>query len=194
MTDGDVRNGPQSESADEHDSSHDLERLDVGETNTVTMSVTIDVSDMDETQVEVIQKLARIKERGFEEIVAKNRDYGFSFLRSGAKLAATPGYTADTAVRSQMGGLLHRTGDKRERIIENVYGDGSTEVSDEPFQTAAECANYWDFMAFVLEHPALASSSLRHGSDGESDEPRSSSFLSHADEQVADWRSSLDDE
>lgn len=133
-----------------------LERVDSNEQNTVTMAVTVDVSDMNERGVEVLQALARSYEDAFQEVVDKNRDYGFSFLATGCKLAATDGAPFETPVRSQTYGLLTRTGDKRERLIENVYGDGSAAVSDEPHLTARECGNYWFFTSFVLEHPELA--------------------------------------
>jgi len=71
-------------------------------------------------------------------------------------LAQSEGTVFDNAVRSQVDGLLHRSGDKRERLIENVYGEGSSVVSDEPAVTARENANYYQFMSLILANPQLA--------------------------------------
>lgn len=138
----------------------EMERVDASDTDTITMSVTVDVRDLDTRDVEVLRALARLTEDSFTEIVEKNRDYGFSFLRTGCKLAATKGDPFDSAARSQTYGLLTRAGDKQERLIENVFGDGSDSVSDPAHQTAAECANYWRFAEFVLKHPDLAAQFL----------------------------------
>jgi hypothetical protein len=140
------------------DDEDDFETID--DMQHLTMEVTVPVGDMDETSVEVLQAIARQFEQSFEEIVAKNRDYSWSFLRTGAKLAATDGDPFDSPVRSQTYGLLTRSGDKRERLIENVYGDGDASVSDDPATTALEAANYYQFIAFVLDNPELASSVL----------------------------------
>jgi len=77
-------------------------------------------------------------------------------LTTGAKLAQSEGTPFESAVRSQSYGLLTRIGDKHERLIENVYGDGSQEVSDEPAITAREASNYFQFLSFVLANPQLA--------------------------------------
>jgi hypothetical protein len=134
----------------------DMKTIDDADRETVTMEVTMDISDMDDTDKEVICELARQYEDSFEEICEKNRDYGFSFLTSGAKLAQSSGTVFENHVRSQVDGLLHRSGDKRERLIENVYGEGSSVVSDEPAVTARENANYYQFMSLVLANPQLA--------------------------------------
>lgn len=137
----------------------EMKTIDDADRETVTMEVTMDISDMDDTDKEVICALARQYEEAFQEICEKNRDYGFSFLTSGAKLAQSEGTPFESAVRSQSYGLLTRIGDKHERLIENVYGDGSQEVSDEPAITAREASNYFQFLSFVLANPQLAEES-----------------------------------
>jgi len=138
----------------------DFDTIDSETRQHVTMEATVPVGDMDSQSTQVLQILARQFEDAFNEIVAKNRDYSWSFLRTGAKLAATDGDPFDSPVRSQTYGLLTRSGDKRERLIENVYGDGDASVSDDPATTALEAANYYQFVAFVLDNPELASSVL----------------------------------
>jgi len=162
----DPYNGDESVVADPN---HDLARIDGEDRNHVTMSVTVDVSEHTEREIEAFTELARLYENAFQEVVAKNRDYGFSFLRTGLKLSQTPAYDSGDATRSQIDGLLHRTGDKRERIIENVFGDGDARVSDSPATTAQECANYYVFMALVLSNPdlAVALSDCKRDSRGE---------------------------
>jgi len=130
--------------------------LDTDDSSVVEMSATVDVSQMDELERRMIHKLARIFEENFTEVVAKNKDYGFSFLKTGAKLSSSAGTPFETAPRSQMYGLLTRSGDKRERVVENVFGDGAADVSDTADTTCRENANYWNFMAAVLRHPQLA--------------------------------------
>lgn len=134
--------------------------IDRDESDAITMSVTVDVRDLDERNRRILRELAAIFEENFREVVNKNRDYDFSFLRTGSKLAATDATPFETAVRSQVYGLLTRSGDKRERVIENVFGDGAAEVSDSPATTARECANYWLFVSLVLSNPELADSFL----------------------------------
>jgi len=126
------------------------------ERDTIRMEVAVDVSDMDDKDKEAINKLSRLYENAFQEVVDKNRDYSFSFLRTGQKLAETPAVPFDDPARAQAFGLLTRQGDKRERLIENVYGNGDASVSDTPDVTAVENANYYFFLAFVLRHPDLA--------------------------------------
>lgn len=148
------------------DEDDDMERIATEDRDHITMSVTVDVSGMSERSVAVLERLAQAYEQSFEEVVAKNRDYSWSFLKTGCKLAASDADPFDNAVRSIIYGLLTRTGDKRERLVENVYGQGDASVSDEPAVTAREAANYYQFIAFVLEHPQLASSFLTTDSGG----------------------------
>lgn len=136
----------------------EMDRIDMSESDTVELSVTMDVGDMDAADRAVLHELAGLFEENFQEIVEKNRDYGFSFLRTGSKLADTAGFPTDSPTRAQVLGLLTRAGDKKERLIENVFGDGSAQVSDGPATTAREAANYWLFMALVLQEPSLAAS------------------------------------
>lgn len=138
----------------------DVSTIDAEDRDTITVNVTVDVSDLDADDTAVLTELAAQYENGFREVVEKNRDYGMSFLRTGEKLAATPGDPFENATRSQAYGLLCRTGDKRERLIENVFGEGDCSVSDPASVTAAEAANYYMFMSFVLANPELASSFL----------------------------------
>ena len=132
------------------------ETLSVDEMDTVSMGATVDVSDMDAEQKEFFNALAELFETAFTESVEKNRDYGFSFLTTGSKLAQSDGTPFDHPLRSQMYGLLTRTGDKRERLIENVYGNGDASVSDDPSTTAMESGVYNMFMSLILEYPDLA--------------------------------------
>lgn len=136
----------------------DLSTLSLEDREHVTMEVTVDVSEMDEQDTLVLQALANQYESSFQEVVEKNRDYSWSFLTTGRKLADNDSMPVDSPTRSQVFGLLTRIGDKRERLVENVYGNGSATVSDDPATTAQEAANYWQFVAFVLENPELASS------------------------------------
>jgi len=134
----------------------EMSTIPATERDTVRMEVAVDVSDMDDKDKEAINKLSRLYENAFQEVVDKNRDYSFSFLRTGQKLAETPAVPFDDPARAQAFGLLTRQGDKRERLIENVYGNGDASVSDTPDVTAVENANYYFFLAFVLRHPDLA--------------------------------------
>jgi len=134
----------------------DFDRVDVEDRDTLSMSVTVDISDMDDDDREILEALADMYERNFQTLVQKNRDYGWSFLVTGEKLTLSEGSPFDNHTRSQAYGLLSRSGDKRERIIENLYGDGDAAVSDEPSVTAREAANYMMFLSFVLEYPELA--------------------------------------
>lgn len=139
-------------------SASEMSTIDSADREQITMEVTMDVHDLDNRAVTVLEKLAAMYEQAFIEVVEKNRDYGFSFLKTGAKLSQSGGTPFETASRSQAYGLLTRTGDKRERLIENVFGDGDAAVSDDPATTAQESANYYMFLAFVLDNPELASS------------------------------------
>lgn len=126
------------------------------ERESVTLSVTVDVSDMAPSDREAFQHLARLYESAFEEVVSKNRDYSWSFLRTGAKLAHSDATPFSDPARSQAYGLLTRVGDKHERLVENVYGQGDAAVSAPASETALEAANYYVFLAFVLANPDLA--------------------------------------
>jgi len=137
-----------------------MERMTAEDMDQVTLSVTADVSDMEPDETEMMQALATTFEDAFKEVVQKNRDYDWSFLKEAEKLAKSDAYPIDSPTRAQVDGLLHRTGDKRERIMENVYGNGDASVSDEPHVTAMEVANYYFFMSLVLERPDLAGSFL----------------------------------
>jgi hypothetical protein len=141
-------------------SADDLGTIPSSERDIVEVSVTVDVSDMSDRGTRVLAELADAFEQNFMEIYEKSRDYGMSFLLTGSKLSASDGTPFDTGARSQVFGLLTRSGDKRERLIENVYGDGEASVSDSPSVTAQEAANYYMFMSFVLENPELADSFL----------------------------------
>lgn len=140
------------------DSDDGLAHIETEDRDHVTMEVTVDVTDMDDDAVEVLTKLSSIYEDAFSEVVRKNRDYGFSFLKTGCKLAQTDATPFESAARTQAFGLLTRTGDKRERLLENVYGDGDAAVSDDADVTAMEAANYYVFLSFVLQYPELAGS------------------------------------
>ena len=130
--------------------------LPVEDMDHLTMEVTVDVSDLDSIDRRVLRGLADCYEDAFQEVVNKNRDYSYSFLTTGRKLAESDGTPFDSALRSQVFGLVSRIGDKNERLIENVFGDGSAEVSDSPAITAREAANYYLFITFILENPDLA--------------------------------------
>jgi len=144
------------EHADDAVDHSEMSTIDTDDKQHVTMEVTVDVSDMDSEDREVIDALSEQYEDSFREVVEKNRDYGWSFLTTGSKLAQSAGTPFDSPVRSQAFGLLTRAGDKRERLVENVYGNGSATVSDNPSTTALEAANYYQFLAFVLANPELA--------------------------------------
>jgi len=124
----------------------------------VEVSVTVDTSMMGEDETAVLAALADQFEQSFYEIYEKNRDYDWSFLASGTKLASASGTPFEHPARAQAFGLLTRSGDKRERLVENVYGEGDASVSDDPSVTAMEAANYYQFLAFVLDNPELAAS------------------------------------
>jgi len=134
------------------------EHIDASKSDVVEMHCCLDVSDMSESDRAILHELAALFERNFSELVAKNRDYGFSFLTTGAKLSESDSFPSDNPSRAQVLGLLTRAGDKRERLIQNVYGDGGDAVSDPAHVTAREAANYWLFMAMVLKNPDLAAS------------------------------------
>lgn len=153
LTESDVSRIPPSEE-------REFQRMDPADMETLTMEVTVDVSDFDAQDRRVLAKLATIYEDAFSEAVAKNRDYSWSFLRTGSKLAATDGTPFESAARAQAYGLLTRAGDKRERILENVYGNGDGAVSAPASETAAEAGNYYFFLSFVLANPELADSFL----------------------------------
>ena len=144
--------------ADEHETltADDFSTLDADERQHVTMEVTVDVSDVDPDSREVIAQLAQQYENSFRTVVEKNRDYGFSFLTSAKELTESTGTPFDSVTRAQAYGLMTRIGDKRQRLINNVYGDGAAEVSDPPAITAREAANYYQFLSFVLANPQLA--------------------------------------
>jgi hypothetical protein len=133
-----------------------MKTIDDADRETVTMEVTMDISDMDDTDKEVICELARQYEDSFEEVTEKSRDYSWSFLTTGTKLAQSEGTPFESATRCQAFSLLTRIGDKHERLIENVYGDGAAAVSDEADVTAQESANYYHLLSFVLANPQLA--------------------------------------
>jgi hypothetical protein len=134
-------------------SEFEVHTIDKAESDIVEMHVSVDVSEMDKRNKAVLVELAGIFEDNFKELINKNRDYGFSFLRTGSKLAASEAFPVDSASRAQALGLLTRAGDKRERLIENVFGDGSDAVSDPAHVTAREAANYWLFLSLVLKDP-----------------------------------------
>lgn len=142
-----------SESTVETDSS--FESVDIEDRDTLSMSVTVDISDMDDDDKEILEALAALYEESFQESVDKSRDYGWSFLVTGEKLTLGDGAPFENHTRSQAYGLLTRSGDKRQRIIQNLYGNGSSEVSDPPCVTAQENANYMMFLALILKHPEL---------------------------------------
>ena len=146
------------EDTDTSYSDTDLHSIDDGDKQHVTMECTMDISDLDTEDKEVICQLARQFEDSFAELKNKNDDYGFSFLRAGSKLAQSDGTPFESETRSQVFGLLHRIGDKHERLVENVFGDGSMEVSDPPAVTAQEAANYYQLLSFILANPDLAAS------------------------------------
>jgi hypothetical protein len=143
---------------DTEEDDNEFSRIADDERQSVTMAVEVDVSDMETEDVKRIKALSKLYEDSFMEIVRKNRDYSWSFLNTGEKLAMSDGTPFDQPVRSQAYGLLTRSGDKRERLIENIYGEGSASVGDEPWQTAAEASNYYFFLALILKHPELAKS------------------------------------
>jgi len=133
----------------------EMRTIPATERDTIRMEVAVDVSDMDDTDIEALNKLSRLYEDAFREVVNKSSDYGWSFLKTGKKLAQSEGTPFDSAVRSQAFGILTRVGDKHERLIENLYGDGAAEVSDEPCVTAQEAANYYFLLSFILANPEL---------------------------------------
>jgi len=120
------------------------------------MKVSMDISDLNDDDQEVIRTLARQFEESFEEVVEKNRDYSWSFLQTGKDMAESSAIPIDSVTRSNVLTLLTRISDKRNRLEENVFGDGSSVVSDEPSVTAQEMSNYLQFVAFVLANPDLA--------------------------------------
>lgn len=134
----------------------DMSTVPMEDRDVIRMEVTVDVSDMDKRDREAVSELSQMYESAFQEVVNKNRDYSWSFLRTGRKLASSPATPMTDPIRSQVFGLLTRTGDKRERLLENIYGNGDAAVSDSPATTAMEAANYYFFMAFVLDNPDLA--------------------------------------
>ena len=136
----------------------DLHSIDDDDKQHVTMECTMDISDLDAEDKEVICQLARQFEDSFAEICRKNRDYSFSFLKTGKKMADSSTIPIDSVPRSNVFTLLTRISDKEERLTENVFGNGSSTVSDEPSVTAREAANYFQFVSFVLANPDLAAS------------------------------------
>ncbi|TKX58855.1 hypothetical protein EXE44_04750 [Halorubrum sp. SS7] len=134
----------------------EMSTIPMMERDTIRMEVAVDVSDMDTQGKKAINELTDLYEGAFQEVVNKNRDYSWSFLRTGRKLADTPATPFEDPARSQAFGLLTRMGDKHERLVENVYGNGDAAVSDTPDVTAQEMANYAMFLAFVLANPDLA--------------------------------------
>lgn len=136
----------------------EMTQVPMEERDVLRMEVTVDVSGMGDRDREAIAELATMYENAFQEIVNKSSDYGWSFLTTGDKLAQSDGTPFDSATRAQAFGLLTRIGDKHERLIENLYGNGSAEVSDEPAVTAQEAANYYFLLSFVLNNEQLTDS------------------------------------
>ena len=141
---------------DEAHTENDMKSIDDADRTHVTMEVTMEIGDLDDVSKRIICELARQYEDSFREVTEKSRDYSWSFLTTGTKLAQSEGTPFDSPTRCQAFTLLSRIGDKHERLIENVYGDGDAAVSDEADVTAQEAANYYQLLAFVLGNPKLS--------------------------------------
>ncbi|TKX54682.1 hypothetical protein, partial [Halorubrum sp. SP9] len=68
----------------------EMSTIPMMERDTIRMEVAVDVSDMDTQGKKAINELTDLYEGAFQEVVNKNRDYSWSFLRTGRKLADTP--------------------------------------------------------------------------------------------------------
>jgi len=126
-------------------------------TDTLTMEVTVDVSDFDERDREILAALARGYEDSFLEVVEKSRSYGFAFIETGNEIASRPSGQFSNPVRASANGLFHRTGDKRARFYRRMFGDVKDTTEDPVPQTARECGNYWMLLSFLVSHPDLVS-------------------------------------
>jgi hypothetical protein len=141
---------------DTEEDHNEFSRIADDEKQTVTMAVEVDVSDMETEDVKRIKALSKLYEDSFLEVVQKNRGYGFSFLQVGAERANLPGGPFDNEVRAIADGLFTRTKDKRSRFHQMMFTEAEGASSDPLWQTAAENANYWLFMALITKHPDLA--------------------------------------
>jgi len=133
----------------------DLSTIDRAEMDTLTMEVTVDIGDMNETNKRILHALADQYERAFQEVVEKNRSYGFAFIETGGEIARRPNGQFNTPTRATANGLFHRTGDKRARFYRRMFTDCDDAGEDPVSQTAKECGNYWLMMSVVADNPDL---------------------------------------
>jgi hypothetical protein len=118
----------------------------------VTLDATVDVSGTDVETQQVIREMARIFEQQFETFVARNLDYGSSFLRTGESVEQYDGGPFTDAKRANLYGLFTRTGDKRNRFYHQVFADGVNASDESVAETAMDAATYWTLVAWVVQH------------------------------------------
>jgi len=131
----------------------EFDAVDASDRDTLSMSVTVDISGMDDQSKEIFHALADIYEQNFQENLA----YGFSFVETGREVAMRDGGNFDNPTRATANGLFHRTGDKRSRFYRRMFNNVEDGASDSVGKTAAENANYWFLMALIVDNPDMVS-------------------------------------
>lgn len=134
----------------------DKQRIPTEDKRTVSLSTTVDVTDVGAEQIRLFEQFASLYEELFETFVEKNLGYGSSFRHIGTHLAERDGGPFDDPTRAALYAQFTQTGHKRERFHSLVFGDGQDQVKEDPEDTCLDAANYWLFSAYLIRnHPFM---------------------------------------
>jgi len=107
---------------------------------------------VDPERLQMYREFATLYEDLFHTFCRKNQQYGNTFVKSGQIESGREGGPFSDPVQASLYQVYTRTGDKRGRFYNLVFGNGGDGFNESAFDTALDAANYWIQMAYLIKH------------------------------------------
>lgn len=121
---------------------------------TITLEVEVDVSEVSVHQRSIYEEMADIFERRFKLFIQKNLDYSSSFLTAGEieQTLDNGGGPFNSANEANLYKLFTRIQDKNQRFYSLVFGNNTDRVGESAAETAGDAAVYWFMVQWLIEN------------------------------------------
>lgn len=120
----------------------------------ITLELEIPAPGADASQVNLYREMAELFGQRFATFVAKNLDYGSSFLTAGQvdEVLAGGDGPFDGSKEANLYKLFTRIQDKDQRFYQQAFCGGDDLVGEAAAETAGDAGVYWFMVEWLLRH------------------------------------------